>query len=818
MRRYLALALLLVACEDPICSAGTEYDRGEKRCICREPRVWTGEACVYDPAGGDAGSRADASVDGAMASPPVLTTVGLSSYQPIAGELLRAHAGRILADEASDADVAYEWFVDDVSRGAEPRLDTAGLDAGQQIRLEAWARSGDVEGPRVAVGPVTVHDAPAWRPLLPHLSFNSVAVAHDERHSRWIVVSLGVAWETRIEAGVLRFTPLATTGAGPVPLHVILGAAIDALRHRMYVVAVQPSISAAVDVFALDLADRGHERWTRLDAAGSVAENTRFLSVVYDPATEVLWMLPGFDDAGEVATVHALDLRDDTPEWRSFARPSGIEARGGSAVALSPIEPSIAYSFGGLMPDGTISGQVVRLSLDPADPRGELLEGVTLPSGRFGASAVAAGGAIFVAGGVAALSSTDRMPQGLARFDPVASTLTTELETFESSDFLGVVARDTERSEAALQYLRIAPDRTSSTVSVTRLEGAAAPVPLASLDVPVELSDTSYHRGPDRALAIRDASNALYWHLDPERARWTSVPIASDPLSGRPTARAGIRSVGNLRSDIVYLGTDIEGAPVDDGAWIVVEAPELTWRRLAFATAPGEPSSVLSLPQRTGSSSIRASCRSSTWIFGGTSGSTGPRVAELWELVCREADARHCELRAASTSATWPSARASTTIIPTTQPVVGAWMFGGSIGAQSSASDVWFLDTCAGTFSAVTPSGDPPPARSGHSAALVERDGLAEIVYFGGIDRDADLDTSTHYDDAWRLTIRGADAVEWASIEPTTASRPSGRTGHASILHRSLSATTERLIIAGGRNRASGSSSLNDVWELVLRP
>ncbi|UJR84435.1 Kelch repeat-containing protein [Sandaracinus amylolyticus] len=818
MRRFLALALLLAACEDPLCSAGTEYDRSEKRCVCREPRVWTGEVCVYEPAGGDAGVAADASLDAAISSVPVLTTVGLSSYQPIAGELLRAHPGAIAGAGLSGIDVEYEWFIDDVSSGTESRLDTAALDAGQQVHLEAWARAGEIDGPRVRVGPVTVQAAPAWRPLLPHLSFSSVAVSYDERHSRWIVVSLGVAWETRVEAGVLRFTPLATTGAGPVAMHVVLGATIDPIHDRMYVVAIQPGISAAVDVFALDLADRGHERWTKLDASGSVSEHSRFISVLFDPATEVLWLLPGFDDGGELATVHALDVRREIPEWRSFPTPPGIEARGGAAVALAPSEPSVAYAFGGLMPDGTISDQVVRLSLDPADPRGELVEGVTLPSGLVGASAAVADGAIFVAGGVGALSS-EGAQRGLVRFDPSASMLNTQLESFESADFLGVVARDPAGPGQALQYFRVAPDPRSSTVSLARLEGSAAAVLLASLDVPVGLSETSYHLGPDRTLAVRDgASSERYWQLDPERARWTSIPIAADPLSGRPLVREGIRSVGSARSDLVYLGTDAEGMPVDDGAWTVVEAPGLTWRRLAFATEPGGPTSMLSLPQRTGSSAVRASCRATTWLFGGTRTGTGALLDELWEVACREPNERQCEIRAASTSAIWPSARARTAIVATTQPVVGAWMFGGSTGAQSSASDVWFLDTCGGTFSAVMPDGDAPPPRSGHSAAAVERDGLAEIVYFGGIDRDADLDTSSYYDDAWRLTIRSPDVLEWARIEPTTTSRPSGRTGHTSILHRSLSSTTERLVVAGGRNRVSGSSSLTDAWELVLRP
>jgi len=119
--------------------------------------------------------------------------------------------------------------------------------------------------------------------------------------------------------------------------------------------------------------------------------------------------------------------------------------------------------------------------------------------------------------------------------------------------------------------------------------------------------------------------------------------------------------------------------------------------------------------------------------------------------------------------------------------------------SSSLRNDVWVL-FLSGTpaWSALSPTGTPPPGRSGHTAIYDPvRD---RMVVFGG------SDGSSYRNDAWALSLSGTPA--WSALSPT-GTPPTGRYGHTAI----YDPVRDRMVVFDGHD---GSSYRNDVWALSL--
>ena len=127
-------------------------------------------------------------------------------------------------------------------------------------------------------------------------------------------------------------------------------------------------------------------------------------------------------------------------------------------------------------------------------------------------------------------------------------------------------------------------------------------------------------------------------------------------------------------------------------------------------------------------------------------------------------------------------------------------IFGGETEAGPS-DEVWEIDfkndLVNGAWRLLSPSGEIPPARTGHSAVFdLEND---RVIVFGGWNGD-----STFYNDVRELDLGNGDGT-WEKID--SGQGPSGRAEHTAV----LDVENSRMIIFGGWD---GNMRLNDIWEL----
>ena len=125
-------------------------------------------------------------------------------------------------------------------------------------------------------------------------------------------------------------------------------------------------------------------------------------------------------------------------------------------------------------------------------------------------------------------------------------------------------------------------------------------------------------------------------------------------------------------------------------------------------------------------------------------------------------------------------------------------------GAPSSYSPegVWAL-SLAGTptWTELTPSGTPPPPRSGHVAVY---DPVEDrMLLFGG------AVGNTFTNDVWALSLSGTPT--WTRLTPS-GDPPLGRQGASGV----YDTNRQRLVLFGGFNGKYGATCLSDVWELSL--
>jgi hypothetical protein len=134
-------------------------------------------------------------------------------------------------------------------------------------------------------------------------------------------------------------------------------------------------------------------------------------------------------------------------------------------------------------------------------------------------------------------------------------------------------------------------------------------------------------------------------------------------------------------------------------------------------------------------------------------------------------------------------------------------VFGGASGFPSPClNDYWILNKANGvggtpSWSAVTPSGTLPSARTLHASAYDS--GSNTLIIFGGFDCN-----TGYFNDVWILkNANNSSTPSWSKLSPS-GSAPGAREAASAV----YDATTNSLIIYGGD--AGSSSLLSDIWIL----
>jgi PKD domain/Kelch motif len=152
-------------------------------------------------------------------------------------------------------------------------------------------------------------------------------------------------------------------------------------------------------------------------------------------------------------------------------------------------------------------------------------------------------------------------------------------------------------------------------------------------------------------------------------------------------------------------------------------------------------------------------------------------------------------------------------------------VFGGQAYPQadvvSNYNDVWVLTNANGlgegtpTWIQLTPTGDPPTARGGHS--VVYNPTTRRLVLFGGYHDNRypynNFPANDYFNDVWVLTeANGVSGTpQWTQLSP------GGTSPHARIWHSyGYSEVSDKVLIAMGYSEDPNQQYMNDVWLLTF--
>ena len=752
--------------------------------------------------------------------PPVLSSVGLSTYMPLVGDSIRATPGPVSDPDGDTTLIRYQWFRNDTAivGATTGLLSTSTLAAGDLIRIEAWAYDGELESAHVHAGPVSLEaDTTRWRPVAPgELTTQTSSlspVVYDEPNRRYVRFGSQLLWEYTVDAaGMLRVVPIPVRGSGPPDEQFIV--IHDPEGHRAF--ALHDSSTSVA--YVIDLSRRGGETWVQVPIDGIPPPLRIGAATSYDPAQHRIMMYGGFSGTETVRIspdLWTLDVRPGQERWQQIALGGTATppALFGATMAADPTTPGSWILAGG--GDFVSAGTLAMYRLTPGtDDTATLEELVALmPASSFGTSSatdVVNNRIVFAGGGV----EIDSGAFGVAIFDPAAGTFVRPSAPMLAEGILGLLDPDPDvpgrfvlfrgyvnsRSAVDVGFDLRAIDATTGEASIIVHEDRPPGLSEAAMS-PLRSSSATLIGGK-----LDDGTaNPVVYSLNLGNYTWSTVTTMGDAVDGSsPVPRYGTM----IFDSSPWTGLQYFGGWVADGVLADSEVWELVGTRWLHRTLRmGSPPA----PRRGAAYVASGACGADqNYVYGGE-GAAGP-LADANSLICDLGDrTRDCYWQEKASGGSAPLGREWATL--GVDNASTAWLVGGREAAgDASMTNLHNFNVCSGGPSPWTrvtvSSATSPSPRHGHSMLFDRPDsgGLSSYVVFGGTNT-----TGAQFDDVWRLEIVSTTGARWVEIVPGGTLRPEPRAFHQAVWDDSGS----RMVVFGGRG---DSGTLGDVWELVIRP
>jgi N-acetylneuraminic acid mutarotase len=301
----------------------------------------------------------------------------------------------------------------------------------------------------------------------------------------------------------------------------------------------------------------------------------------------------------------------------------------------------------------------------------------------------------------------------------------------------------------------------------------------------------------DHAVAVDTSTGSLFlfggwdqagvafndtWVFDSTADAWTKAT----PTGKSPSARAQHQMVFDpVTGKVILFG----GVAKKDGThlkdlWSYDPATK-TWTELKpTGTTPSARSSFGMVYDDTDQQII---------IFGGSSGTAN--LNDTWAY-----DAASNTWANLAPTGDAPSIRSGCSLVydPVQSKVV---LFGGA-DADTYLNDTWVYDYTANTWTSVTPTGDTPPVRADHRMTYDPTS--ATVVLFGGWDGTA------YYNDTWAFDVTSST---WTDLSPA-GEVPEARVGHSIIYDTATSELVLFGGLVGGTNVAQDTWSFGLAEEI----
>ncbi len=805
----------------------------------RKGERWEVEVTPVSADGARRGSPATASVT-IVNSRPTVTSVSLSSYQPVLGASLVAQRGPVQDDDDDSVTTTFLWRRNGaVVPGATGNVLTLGpgFASEDEVSVELTVSDGEETSAPAVAGPVRLRaDVSRWRQLLPDRRLDEAGfVAFDPLHRRFLLAprdpSTGAIqlWELAIdEAGQGTFAQLSPSGTPPQLQQ--SPAVYDTNNRRFLVFGLEPDPGGGdrLAVHALDVSVRGAERWTPF-ALGGDAPAGRFLpALAYDARRSRVLLYGGSGETGATFNdLWTLELGTAGAErWVRHDVPMPDLPIISGAFVIDAARDRLVMAGGGNGSFGTSMGApsavVAIYTLDLADfSRGFALTPRILARAALAPTVAVDSRRSRVLIGLGTSSSeAPPPPDDFIELD--LATLTSRLfrptGPQPSPGVVGVFAEDPYRDQ--LFFLPGTFDFVGSPrfevyrwdaaggdrlIPIVR-EGHDLPGPIFGATMAPGAGDGLLFGGIDRAGRLLEQ----VWSLEAgATVRWSLATALPDAITSRnpgPRAFVQIESSEVYFNVIEFLGGRGPGGVADSTLWSLSDSgPSLQWVEQTLAAGETAPSS------REGAAFFRPACGAARLgFFGGRAADERLRSDTRFSECA--ASGRDCRWRDPVGAEPSPPARAHATAARL-ESAAEVWLFGGEDDA-GTFDDLWSLDPCAPSdtpWVALTPTGTRPSPRTRHTMTRIARD--TYVVLGGG----PGAEEGPPLGDVFRLARQPDGTPAWEPV--VVASGPGEDPFVARYDHMArFDEVTGRLLVYGGRTRRDDRSALDDLWELVLRP
>ena len=739
-------------------------------------------------------------------TPPTIQTVGLETYRPVSGDVLRALPGRTEDADGDTVNIRYRWLVDGspspMTGSRLPLVDTIG--AGSAIRVEARAFDGTDESPPETTGEaVVVENVRRWIQHWPDRG-NVRFVTFDPRHER---VLLGVEssdagrqelWEHDLAAD--RFVRLRATGPQVTPDFPQPAVYDERSQRLLFVLAA----SGEASIVELDVARRGEEVWREVPLEGTVPGELAFGAAFDSTRNRLIVSAP--DGTGTATELYEIDMSGDVGDVRLLAAGQPAALGFGAWVPIPGTEEVMVLGGGESFMTMTPSNLVHRLRLDDLESGAEELT-VRLPrAAALVAAAAAEDGSrlLFGLGLSGSGAETGFWTMDLTSLEVTPAPLTSPRG---DDKLFGYLMTDTRSGRWLLypgkdglfspaEYELFGIPFSADAMDDVHAYGTQVPAPLYAASGAVVLENPRFYGGVDRG----DAAREEVWEMTVAGGQafdgFSRLPVAPDPMTGSPDPRAFVGFVGSFEARprfAFFGGSDGSGGLVDNMTWRLDDTRWIARSLTGGAIAPST---------RSGATFFET-CGRDLAVFGGRT-ATG-LTNEVLVMRCASID-DGCDWTTLAPAGTAPSPRSSAGLYTAGSDAVVL----GGLGAGGTSVDAFVLESCGTSWASLTVAGDVPSARSGHSVTAG-----ATIYLFGG-------DASAGYQQDLYEVARTGSTLTFTRITPEADGDaiPEGRAHHVALRSGSTTAGFDRVFIVGGsRGRVGfggGARVLGDVWELRI--